>query len=111
VEKVDTDPDLQSKVQAIAPGDKDAALEEIVRIASEAGFSFTVEDYEAAALEMAQDRHAAGELSDEDLDAVAGGADLFDQSLIMRTCPPDDDGSLDDIPMRSGGVCDDFPLK
>ena len=88
--KVKADPDLQEKLEAIE-GDKDATLAEVVHIASEAGFSFTVEDYDAAVLDMAQARHAAGDLSDEELDAVAGGQhkQLGNESDWIM-CPPDE---------------------
>ena len=47
--------------------DKGAAVAELVRIASDAGFDFTAADY--AAVREA----AAGELSEEELEKVAGG--------------------------------------
>jgi len=108
MEKVKADTDLQSELQAIAPGDKDAALAKVVRVASEAGFSFSAEDYEAAAPEIAQARHAAGDLSDEDLDAVAGGAELPEISSVFRKClSPDPGNYVSDMPLRSGsgGKC------
>lgn len=74
VEKVKADPDLRDELLVIQSEDKDAVLAEVVRVASEAGFGFDAEDYEEAAQEMAQARHAVGELSDEDLDAAAGGS-------------------------------------
>jgi len=98
VEKVKGDSDLRETLLAIGPEDGDTALAEIVRIASEAGFSFSPEDYKAAALEMAEARHAAGELSDEALDAVAGGHELIKNDSYSLICPPEtssyDEGSL-----------------
>ena len=60
LEKVTSDTSLQEKIKAAAS--PEAAIE----IAKEAGFSITAEDIQAMASSMA-------ELSDEELEAAAGG--------------------------------------
>ena len=72
VAKVKEDPELAKKLkdaQAAYTGDKDAAFATIVLpIAAAAGFNFTVEDFKAAF------DKGEGEVSEDELDAVAGGA-------------------------------------
>ena len=64
-EKVEGDKELQEKLK---PSTEGGALDEVVAIAAEAGFEFTVEDF-AEVLEAGGE----GELSDEELKRVAGG--------------------------------------
>ena len=75
VAKVKEDPELAQKLkdaQAAYTGDKsdkDAAFATIVLpVAAAAGFNFTVEDFKAAF------DKGEGEVSEDELDAVAGGA-------------------------------------
>jgi predicted ribosomally synthesized peptide with nif11-like leader len=60
IEKLRSDPELGKKLET-------ASDEERVKIVSQEGYDFTPEEFKTAALEMSP------ELSDEDLDAVAGG--------------------------------------
>ena len=69
-EKVEGDEALQAKVQAIVEKHEpqsDAAVAELVQIASEAGCEFDAEHVAQA------QKAAGGELSDDDLAKVAGG--------------------------------------
>lgn len=77
-EKVKTDKDLQSKMQKLNGMDLDSALAEGAKIASEAGFETTVEQLREnlgeiqtgfRTLAASEER----ELSDEELENVAGG--------------------------------------
>ncbi len=71
--KVTTDAALQAACsEAVTRGDAEA----IVRLGAEAGFSFTLDD-----LKQAWEEQAA-ELTDEDLEKVAGGTGAFAQGGI-----------------------------
>ena len=71
--KVKADPDLQAKVLAAA------SAEDALAVAKEAGFELTLDDYDAY--------HAAGsELSEAELDEVAGGRSAG--SFIQTCCAP-----------------------
>ena len=65
-EKVAEDKELQEKLKALAEREE-AMYADLVQIASAAGFEFTTADARKAHVA------AASELSDEELDAVAGG--------------------------------------
>jgi predicted ribosomally synthesized peptide with nif11-like leader len=72
-EKVAEDKALQTKVKALAEkvrSQEEAAVKEIVGIASAAGFRFTTADLESARKERIE------KLSEQDLQAVAGGANV-----------------------------------
>jgi len=86
IKKVRADEALQKDLEAIDRTDRDAAMAGVVAVAEKVGFSFGVEDYEAAAEEMIQARHAAGEISDEDLDAVAGGLGGIETKTLDQVC-------------------------
>ena len=61
----------QSLVKGIATLDKENALKEMVQFASQSGYEFASEDLELVLESM------KSELSDEELDAVAGGGGLI----------------------------------
>ena len=65
-EKVAEDEALQEKLKALAEREE-AMYADLVEIASAAGFEFTTADARRARVDVARD------LSDEELDAVAGG--------------------------------------
>lgn len=76
-----TDQNLRAKVQANPTGNKiwtttaselEKRIGEVVKIAAEAGFTFTIQDYQAAVKEELGKQHAAAELRPEDLAKVAG---------------------------------------
>ena len=69
LEKVKTDTNLQEKLKAA--GDADA----VVAIAKEAGFSISADDL----------KNAQSELSDEELEGVAGGGFLY--MWLLKTNP------------------------
>ena len=72
LEKVKTDTSLQEKLKGAA--DADAAL----AIAKEAGFVITPEDI--------QSMQSATDLSDKELEGVAGGHDIYAEGLRTYTC-------------------------
>ena len=74
LEKVKTDTSLQEKLKAAA--DADAAL----AIAKEAGFAITAEDI--------QSMQSSTDLSDEELEGVAGGANQSTAGGNLILCPP-----------------------
>jgi len=72
IKKVNSDQGLYEKFKALLPedqkdSDREAIIsEKIVPFAKEAGYDLTAEDFKV-------DEAASGELSDEELEAVAGG--------------------------------------
>src|SRR5258708_36504580 len=68
VRKVSEDPGLLAKLRPLAEDDMTGLL----RVAAEAGFDFSAEDYMVAT--QAQSIAPEVELADEDLDRIAGGA-------------------------------------
>ena len=64
VEKVKSDSDLAEKLRNLKESDHPQQLTELVRIANEQGYDFTEAEYEECLRE---------ELSEEQLDKVAGG--------------------------------------
>jgi len=104
--KVTEDEDLQTKLQSIDDDGEDA-LGQIIGIASEAGFSFEAEDYQTVVHEMAKVRHAAGELSDEDLEAVAGGRDtLISKGSCLMKCSVENESQDLDKELAHKTGCD-----
>ena len=69
--KVDNDQDLQARLRANATGNKEKIFAGLVKIAADAGFEFSIQDYEAALSEEIARRHAAGELRPEHLAQLA----------------------------------------
>lgn len=74
IEKAQSDEALRAKLKAIKTENKEEAVAAVVRIAADAGYSFDAQHYAAAANAHVEAQYAAGELSDEQLDQVAGGA-------------------------------------
>ena len=83
IEKAKSDEALMAKLDAL--GAKGAGAEEIVALAAEYGFTITKEGYES---ELASARAPkTEELSEEDLEAVAGGRDTqnrFDAAVCKN---------------------------
>ena len=75
IEKAKNDKDLMAKLDTL--GASGAEADKIVALAAEHGFSITAEDYQQA-VEMAGTQKA-GELAEEDLEAVAGGTPTEDR--------------------------------
>lgn len=65
IERVGDDPELTEKVKSAGTD-----VDEVIRLGKENGFDFTAEDMKAAYEEISQ---SGTELSDEDLEKVAGG--------------------------------------
>jgi predicted ribosomally synthesized peptide with nif11-like leader len=72
-EKARSDQAIQAKLNAVQGDQKEKSLSEVLRIAAGAGFDFTAADYESAVRESLCQQHAAGQLSDQELEKVAGG--------------------------------------
>ena len=64
LEEVGKNKELKAKLEALT--DKDTAVEKVIKIAEEYGFTLTVEDFK---------KKAGEELSDENLASAAGGRD------------------------------------
>jgi len=68
IEKAHSDKELMAKLDTL--GEKDAGVDEIIALAKEYGFLFTVDEIEKFRSESAP---CSAELNEEDLEAVAGG--------------------------------------
>ncbi len=81
----------QEDAALLARSNEASDLAAVVSIAQEAGYSFTEEDIEASAITMqkAMKQKSDGELSDDDLEAVAGGGmglDLRPYASFFKVC-------------------------
>src|SRR5262245_29640949 len=72
-QKAQHDKALQAKLAAIEAKHRQATVADIVKLAAEAGFTFTAAEYDAAVKETLVKEHAAGELTEEQLANLAGG--------------------------------------
>lgn len=68
VEKMKSDKGLQEKLKDIPQGPEGTSY--VINVASEWGYNFTEQDLEAAT----KAKTSSGEISQEDLDKIAGGA-------------------------------------
>src|SRR5262245_23012047 len=68
-QKMETDAELRSKVESVAGSTKEERLAALARVANDAGFEIS-----PAELEAGYGQLAAGELGEEALGAVTGGA-------------------------------------
>jgi predicted ribosomally synthesized peptide with nif11-like leader len=73
LQKLQKDPTLRTKLRAAVSGTRDEKAAQLVTFAARAGLDFTVADYEQALKAKLGQQHAAEELTEEQLDAVAGG--------------------------------------
>ncbi|NWJ45519.1 MAG: Nif11-like leader peptide family natural product precursor [Chloroflexi bacterium] len=73
LEKVETDSELKNKVMTLGSG---ASVEDVLDVAAAAGYQFNTAELMAAGKlrEEVSSSAPGGELSESDLDAVAGGA-------------------------------------
>ena len=78
MEKIIHDKELQKKIISLPTDDMDGAIEQGVQIAKEAGFNFTKEHF----LEYTNAQNNESELSDNDLEQVAGGAHCGYQTKV-----------------------------
>lgn len=78
LEKVKSDPGLQAKLKDIPQGPE--GMSHVLGVASEAGFNFSEEDLAAAT----KSKSASGEVSQEDLDKIAGGTIIGTITIIVN---------------------------
>lgn len=69
VEKLKSDPKLHDRLKALPHEDEEAAIRGLVEIARDAGYEFSADEYQA----YVRKRVDSGEISEEELDKVAGG--------------------------------------
>ena len=72
-QKTQTDTAIQAKIAALEQKDHQPTLAAVIKLAAESGCVFSAQEYEVAVKEELARQHAAGEISDEQLEAVAGG--------------------------------------
>ena len=103
--KADTDETLGKQLAQVEPGE--GALNEIARLATEAGFDVTPSDI--VAVETAVQGSGDSEVSDDELSAVAGGL----RPMALKTIKPLDivtirkqnpAVSMDDDPTQTGVI-------
>ncbi len=71
--KTKTDAGLRQQLSLINEKEPVAIVAAVVKLATEAGFEFTAEQYNAAVEEELARQHASGELNDAHLQWIAGG--------------------------------------
>jgi predicted ribosomally synthesized peptide with nif11-like leader len=71
--KLQQDEAFRKQVQGVLVAAQQRSTAELLKVATGAGFSFTEAELATAVQERLKQRHAAGELKDEDLLQVAGG--------------------------------------
>jgi len=79
--KVHGDADLQQQVKGL-----NGNLAGLIGLAGKAGYSFSLEDWNGAIADLAA--HASGEISDSELDQVAGGSIPFPTPWVSPTFAP-----------------------
>ena len=77
LQKARHDGALRQQLEGLKAKDKDTTVAALVRIAATAGCRFTPQEYEAAIREELARQHAAGEISEAQLEAVAGGRESY----------------------------------
>ena len=82
-QKVQNDQQLQARLRA------ESRTSELVKVAAETGFTFTLQDYEAALKEEMARRHAADELRPEHLSQLAGVVPEDSINSCTTTCCTD----------------------
>jgi predicted ribosomally synthesized peptide with nif11-like leader len=70
--KVHQDPELKNQLVAIQGKEEQAVVAAVLKLAAEAGFVFTAQEYLAAKEELAR-QHDASELTEEQLLLIVGG--------------------------------------
>ena len=73
LERVAQDTALQEQIKAMGTQDATQAEEHVIKLATAQGLPFTAEELQAFAAEQAKAAHEQGELSDSELEQVAGG--------------------------------------
>ena len=74
-EAVDKSPELQRQIKPLDQNESPEGMKKFIDVASKAGYSFSVEDLKGAAKARSERHMQSGEqLSEKDLEQVAGGA-------------------------------------
>ena len=74
LEAVDKSPELQRQIDPVQGDERPENLRKIAEIANKAGYSITENDLMAEIKQRAQARQSGEQLSESDLEKVAGGA-------------------------------------
>jgi predicted ribosomally synthesized peptide with nif11-like leader len=88
LKKAETTPDLQKQIEAIPKGGGQWTIAEVVKLAAQAGFRFTSQDYEDALNEVLAGKHAAGLLNDAELALISGGLMCVSSDGTYCLCCP-----------------------
>jgi predicted ribosomally synthesized peptide with nif11-like leader len=84
--QAETTPALKKQLKAIPRGAGKWTVSEFVKIAANAGFEFTLQDYEDAMNQVLAQKHAAGALNDSELALVTGGMMCVSSDGTKCTC-------------------------
>ncbi len=76
LQKAQGDRSLQDKLSSIAERSQSETIAAVVKLAGDAGFLFTANDYEAVIGEELGRQHAAGELSQRELKSLSAGIQI-----------------------------------
>ena len=85
-DQAETTPALKKQLKAIPRGAGKWTVSEFVKIAANAGFNFTLQDYEDAMNQVLAQKHAAGALNDTELALVTGGLMCVSSDGTKCTC-------------------------
>src|SRR5262245_13857475 len=92
-QKAKQDKALEAKLAAIQRKNGQAVIAAVVKVAADAGFDFTAQEYDAAAKQELAKQHAGGEISDEQLAQLAGGRAIYTTRWgLGGSCSPTDPG-------------------
>ncbi len=83
LEQMHSNPELQERVGRLQGDGGPESVRQLLQLAAEAGFPFTEQELDDLFLAMAANE-AGGELTAEQLEAVAGGADLLAATEEMQ---------------------------
>ncbi len=79
---VERSPELQQQLKSLQE-DTPETIKRVIEMAAQAGYTFCADDLRAAARSRAEQQMQTGEISEEDLEKVAGGT----SDNIMCTIP------------------------
>lgn len=94
LERANSDEGLREELRALVEGPDETALDALTALAAKHGFEFSVEELNEA-LDRVHERDLGGELTERDLEKVAGGTTIQSISQLFSLTG----GSIDDTSM------------
>ena len=90
--RADSDAALQEELRVVLQGHEETPVGELTALAKKHGFDFSVKELHEA-LERARELGLGGELTERELEEVAGGTTLQSLTRLILPAPGDDDGT------------------